>query len=88
MHHACQLLRLNFKDKSDYFIILFIYYFIYDFSLKLSTITRLYSDRVSLNERKLSNLFMNLIFQCVKPVNFGMQNSNATSKSMKSRAAH
>ena len=38
----CQLLRLNFKSKSNFFN--------YDFSFKLSTITRLCSSRVVLRE--------------------------------------
>ena len=38
----CQLLRLNFKNKSDFFN--------YDFSFKLSAITRLCSSRVASRE--------------------------------------
>ena len=38
----CQLLRLNFKNKSDFFS--------YDFSFKLSAITRFCSSRVALRE--------------------------------------
>ena len=38
----CQLLRLNFKNKSDFFN--------YDFSFKLSAITRFCSSRVALRE--------------------------------------
>ena len=38
----CQLLRLNFKNKSNFFS--------YDFSLKLSAITRFCSSRVALRE--------------------------------------
>ena len=38
----CQLLRLNFKNNSDYFD--------YDFSFKLSAIIRLCSSRVALTE--------------------------------------
>ena len=38
----CQSLRLNFKSKSDFFS--------YDFSVKLSAITRFCSSRVALRE--------------------------------------
>ena len=38
----CQLLRLNFKNKSDFFN--------YDFSFKLSAISRFCSSRVALRE--------------------------------------
>ena len=38
----CQLLRLNFKNKSDFFN--------YNFSFKLSAITRFCSSRVALRE--------------------------------------
>ena len=39
---TCQLLRLNFKNKSDFLN--------YDFSFKLSAITRFCSSRVALRE--------------------------------------
>ena len=59
----CQLLRLKFKNKSDFLS--------YDFSFKLSAITRFFSSRVALREldleRKLCHLLTSLSFQCVNP---------------------
>ena len=56
----CQLLRLNFKNKSDFSN--------YDFSFKLSAITRFCSSRVALREldreRRWRHLLTSLIFQC------------------------
>ena len=47
----CQLLRLNFKNKSDFFI--------YDFSFKLSAITRFCSSPVASREKVTSFTYEN-----------------------------
>ena len=54
----CQLLRLNLKNKSDFVN--------YDFSFKLSAITRFCSSEVALSELDRCT---SLIFQCVNPAN-------------------
>ena len=61
----CQLLRLNFKNKSDFFN--------YNFSFKMSAITRFCSSQVASREldreRKGRHLLTSLIFQCVNQAN-------------------
>ena len=61
----CQLLRLNFKNKSAFFNC--------DFSFKLSAITRFCSSPVALRdldrERNRRYLLTSLIFQCLNPAN-------------------
>ena len=83
-NEPCQLLRLNFKNKCDFFN--------YDFSFKLSAITRFCSSRVALREldreRRWRHLLTSLIFQCVNPDNLVCKTAKLSSKSRKSRAAY
>ena len=51
----CQLLRLNFKNKSDSFR--------YDFSFKLSAITRFCSSRVALRELDREKKVMSFTYE-------------------------
>ena len=57
----CQLLRLNFKNKSDVFN--------YGFSFKLSAITRFCSRELDRERSDVIHLPTSLSFKCVNPAN-------------------